>query len=207
MLALWENRGCLGQVQSQSGLQRVSFILPELKESGRARKNQLIVQIQAVMMIVTLTWPGLMPREHAPNIKTQVGLMQLRKNAERNEIERRSQMNESVDIGHRVLAEIRGSKTHLEQQQAQEIANAKEVIFRLVRKNAAFSRTLDQLTKAWGPAAPDQAQEEVDNMLEKFVEQVEGDQEFTQTARQWTEQQVTVGPSSNCGKIRRRKPR
>lgn len=143
-----------------------------------------------------------MPREHAPNIKTQVGLMQLRKNAERNDIERRSQMNESVDIGHRVLAEIRGDNTP----EAQELANAKETIVRLVRTSAAFSRTIQHLTKAWGPADETQAQEEVDKLVEHFADEVEKDPSFSQAARQWTEQQVIKGPTEGRAKIRR-KPR
>lgn len=143
-----------------------------------------------------------MPREHAPNIKTQVGLMQLRKNAERNETERRSQMNESVDIGHRVLAEIRGDNTP----EAQELANAKETIFRLLHQSAAFSRTIQHMTKAWGPSDEAQAQEEVDKLVDHFAEEVEQDPSFAQTARQWTEQQVTHGPTKSRAKIRR-KPR
>jgi hypothetical protein len=143
-----------------------------------------------------------MPREHAPNIKTQVGLMQLRKNAERNEIERRSQMNESVDIGHRVLAEIQGDNTP----EARELAHAKETIFRLLHQSAAFSRTIQHLTQAWGPSDEAQAQEEVDKLVDHFAEEVEQDPSFAQTARQWTEQQVTHGPTQSRAKIRR-KPR
>lgn len=144
-----------------------------------------------------------MPREHAPNIKTQVGLMQIRKNAERNEIERRSMMNESVDIGHRVVAEIRAMNKTPE---ARELANAKETIFRLVHQSAAFSRTIQHLAKAWGPADETQAQEEVDKLVEHFADEIEKDPTFSPTVRQWTQQQVTEGPTKGRPKIRR-KPR
>lgn len=140
-----------------------------------------------------------MPSEHAPDIKTQIGLMQIRKNAERNEIERRSRMNESVDIGHRVIAEIRGDDTP----ESRELANAKETILRMVYQSAAFSRTIKHLTKAWGPSDENQAQDEVDKLVEKFAEELEQDPTYAQTARQWIEHQVTNGPTQGRAKIRR----
>ena len=78
-----------------------------------------------------------MTKPYAPDMDTQVGLMKLRKNAERHDIERRSRMAESVDIGHRVIDEIRAMTTP----ENKEFANAKETIVRLVRQSAVFSRS------------------------------------------------------------------
>lgn len=139
-----------------------------------------------------------MTKPYAPDMDTQVGLMKLRKNAERHDIERRSRMAESVDIGHRVLAEIRGDNSP----EAQQLANAKETIVRLVRTSAAFSRTIQHLTKAWGPSDETQAQEEVDKLVERFADEVEQDPSFSQAARQWTDHQVTKGPTEGRAKIR-----
>ena len=112
-----------------------------------------------------------MSKRYAPDMDTQVGLMKLRKNAERLEIERRSRMAESVDIGHRVIDEIRAMTTP----ENKEFANAKETIVRLVRQSAVFSRVIQKLVAESGGALD---RSKVDKLVEQITREVEGDQEF-----------------------------
>ncbi|HDS1522638.1 MULTISPECIES: hypothetical protein [Stenotrophomonas] len=139
-----------------------------------------------------------MSKRYAPDMDTQVGLMKLRKNAERLEIERRSRMAESVDIGHRVIAEIRAMNTP----EDKELANAKQTILGLVYECAALTRTIKHLTKAWGPPDQIQAQEEVDKLVEHFSDEIGNDPSFSGAARQWTDRQVTQGHTVGRAKIR-----
>ena len=144
-----------------------------------------------------------MTKPYAPDMDTQVGLMKLRKNAERLEIERRSRMAESVDIGHRVLAEIQGDDSPEEKK----LANAKQAILGLVYQSAAFSRTIQHLTKAWGPTDEIQAREEVDKLVEHFSDEIGNDPSFSSAACQWTDRQVTQGPTEGRRAKIRWKPR
>ena len=140
-----------------------------------------------------------MPKPYAPDMDTQVGLMKLRKNAERHDIERRSRMAESVDIGHRVIAEIRAMD---DTPKARELANAKETIVRLVRLSAVFSRTIQHLAMKWGPDGEALAREEIDKLVERFACRIESDPAFTGTALQWADRQVNDGPTEGRAKIR-----
>ena len=136
-----------------------------------------------------------MTKPYAPDMDTQVGLMKLRKNAERHDIERRSRMAESVDIGHRVLAEIQGDDSPEEKK----LANAKQAILRLVRQSAVFSRVIQKLVAESGGALD---RSKVDKLVEQITREVEGDQEFHSQVPAWADRQIGGGPTIERPTIR-----
>ena len=136
-----------------------------------------------------------MTKPYAPDMDTQVGLMKLRKNAERHDIERRSRMAESVDIGHRVIDEIRAMTTP----ENKEFANAKETIVRLVRQSAVFSRVIQKLVAESGGAID---RSKVDKLVEQITREVEGDQEFHSQVPAWADRQIGGGPTIERPTIR-----
>lgn len=158
-------------------------------------------------MITTIAPLPSMSSNHVPDGRTQVQLFQVRKNAERNEIERRSRTNETLDAGSRTVAEIQErNRQRTPQEQAREMANAEETIVRLVRHNAAFMRTIEHLSQAWGPKGGDQAQEEADRMVNQIVDEFERDAGYEADCRQWAQARIKNGPPSSRPSIKR-KPR
>lgn len=143
--------------------------------------------------------------EHAPNIKTQVGLLQLRGNSRRNEAERRRVANRTMDEDDDAeAAEIRGD--HLTPDQKR-LRNAEQTIIELVQQSAVFSRAIQHLVQAWPqPGRHEEALDEVDQLVDRLTDEVYSDPAHQQASTVWAQERIEKGPSKARPRVRR-KPR
>lgn len=140
-------------------------------------------------------------------------MFQIRQGAHRSELERRSQINQTLDLDrrHREDMEEQEEEEQAREQRAlatpENLGNAQRAMMQMVRNNAAMIRTVEHLRKAWGPQDPEgakAAEEEVDKLVEHFMGEVENDRNFGDAALFWTREQIKNGAPVSRAKIRRK---
>lgn len=148
-----------------------------------------------------------MASEHVPSVKEQTDLFRMRSTARTAEVERRSQVNQTLDL----------AQAQLEQQKLEDeaellkngdrwIRNSEDTIFRLVKQNAALSRAFSRMTEAWGPKDQD-AMAVANGMIEEMVKDLEKDPEFIANAKRWGKTRIKDGASFPNPTVRKpRKP-
>lgn len=148
-----------------------------------------------------------MTRHHVPSAKQEINLFKLRSNAHRNEVERRSQVNQTMDMAERAREEQDNArrKKDLAENGERWIHNSEETISRLVRESAAFNRAIVRMAEAWAPKGQDPI-EAANAIVEEVVNELDNDQLFVQQVRVWSRAQIKNGSSVSNPKVKRPKP-
>lgn len=148
-----------------------------------------------------------MSRDYVPNTKQQVDLLKLRSNARRNEVERRSQVNQTMAMAEHDEDEQAKArrKKELAENGERWIHNSEETISRLVKESAAFNRAIVRMAEAWAPKGQDPI-EAANAIVEEVVNELDNDQVFGQQVRVWSKAQIKNGSSVSKPRVRRPKP-
>lgn len=147
-----------------------------------------------------------MASEHVPSVKQQTDLFRMRSTARTAEVERRSQVNQTIDMAEaQAEQQRRDAKADLLKNGDRWIRNSEDTIFRLVKQNAALSRAFSRMTQAWGPKDQD-AVAIANGMIEEMVKDLEKDPEFTASAKRWGKTRIKDGASFPNPTIRKPKP-
>jgi len=147
-----------------------------------------------------------MSRNHVPSAKQEINLFKLRSNAHRNEVERRSQVNQTMDMAEQADEEQKARrKKDLVENGERWINNSEETISRLVKESAAFNRAIVRMAEAWAPKGQDPI-EAANAIVEEVVNELDNDQVFVQQVRVWSRAQIKNGSTVSKPKVKRPKP-
>ena len=145
-------------------------------------------------------------QEPAIDGDTQVKLFRLRSGARNADIERRSQMGETVALTEEADAEISAQERARRYAQSErQRSNAEQAIVDLLKHNTAFQRTIAHLVDAWGDNSPP-THDMAERILEEQMQDIARDSGLEAKARLKAKQQIDSGTPFDPPKLRRRSP-
>lgn len=123
---------------------------------------------------------------HAYSGRAEKDRFLIRSRARTREIQRRSRMNETLDRDRRLLEDLRAkAEAEYTKDSGRKLRRAEETIVQLLRNSAAFQKTIDRLTDAWGERK-EEALESAQAMLDEATRELENDGTFVAKSKAWT---------------------
>lgn len=99
-------------------------------------------------------------------------------------------MSETVDVHHEAIDAVKQNvERELHKKSVRRLNHAEETIVALLRNSAAYQRTIDRLTDAWGEDK-DKAVIHAQGLLDKASKEIDEDAQYKLRSRQWARDQM-----------------
>lgn len=122
--------------------------------------------------------------------QTQADLFLLRSRARTADIQRRSQMNETIDRDEDADREI---LANYQKNTMNKLLNSEETIVQLLKQNSAFLRTIRQLAEVWGKHHDPDPLGFADRVIESNSHEIGLNMESDVRLREWARAQISSG--------------
>lgn len=130
--------------------------------------------------------------------QVQTDLFLLRSRARTKDIERRSQMNETVDRDDNLDAEI---QENYQKNTMNKLIHAEDTIVQLLNQNSAFLNTIRYLAETWGKPLGGDSAELADRIVDEKLEKIETQSDAD--LREWARDQMVHGRKLSRAKVKK----
>ncbi len=164
----------------------------------------LIVKTRRVIMVrKSIEYPSM--SKHVPDSTTQRQMFQIRQQAGRAELERRSNMNESTELARvqRDQAAKRKRQAEILENGERWLQNSEATIVRLIKQNTAFKQAIIQMAEAWAPKGIDPI-ENANAIIEKVAEDIQNNSAFHEEAARWSRARIQDGADPGKPRVKKK---